>query len=53
MILRIFNQYIPVRKIAFFFMESILIGGMVILGAYLRFLGEPASFYHYANNRTN
>jgi sugar transferase (PEP-CTERM system associated) len=47
MILRIFDQYIPIRKIAFFFLESIFIGGMVILGAYLRFLGEPASFYHY------
>jgi sugar transferase (PEP-CTERM system associated) len=47
MILRIFDQYIPVRKIAFFFLESIFIGGMVILGAYLRFLGEPAGFHHY------
>jgi sugar transferase (PEP-CTERM system associated) len=47
MILRIFDQYIPIRKIAFFFLESLFIGGMVILGAYLRFLGHPASFYHY------
>jgi sugar transferase (PEP-CTERM system associated) len=47
MILRIFDQYIPIRKIAFFFLESIFIGGMVILGTYLRFLGEPASFYYY------
>jgi sugar transferase (PEP-CTERM system associated) len=47
MILRIFDQYIPVRKIAFFFLESIFIGGMVILGAYLRFLGDPTGFYHY------
>jgi sugar transferase (PEP-CTERM system associated) len=47
MILRIFDQYIPIRKIAFFFLESIFVGGMVILGAYLRFLGEPASFYQY------
>ena len=47
MILRIFNQYIPVRKIAFFFLESLFIGGMVILGAYLRFLSHPAGFYHY------
>jgi sugar transferase (PEP-CTERM system associated) len=47
MILRIFDQYIPVRKIAFFFLESVFIGGMVILGAYLRFLGHPAGFYHY------
>jgi sugar transferase (PEP-CTERM system associated) len=47
MILRIFDQYIPIRKIAFFFLESLFIGGMMILGAYLRFLGDPASFYHY------
>jgi len=47
MILRIFDQYIPVRKIAFFFLESLFIGGMVILGAYIRFLGHPAGFYHY------
>ena len=47
MILRIFDQYIPVRKIAFFFLESLFIGGMVILGAYLRFLGHPAGFYQY------
>src|SRR4030043_937436 len=47
MILRIFNQYIPVRKIAFFFLESVFIGGMVILGAYLRFLGHSAGFYQY------
>jgi len=47
MILRIFDQYIPVRKIAFFFLESVFIGGMVILGAYLRFLGHPAGFYQY------
>jgi sugar transferase (PEP-CTERM system associated) len=47
MILRILNQYIPVRKIAFFFLESVFIGGMVILGAYLRFFGDPTSFHHY------
>jgi sugar transferase (PEP-CTERM system associated) len=47
MILRIFDQYIPVRKIAFFFLESVFIGGMVVLGAYLRFLSDPASFHHY------
>ena len=33
--------YIPVRKIAFFFLESLFIGGMMIVGAYLRFLGDP------------
>ena len=47
MILRIFDQYIPIRKIAFFFLESAFITGMVILGAYLRFLGDPISFYTY------
>lgn len=47
MILRIFDQYIPVRKIAFFFLESIFVAGMVFLGAYLRFLGDPIGFYHY------
>ena len=47
MIFRIFNQYIPVRKIAFFFVESAFVGGMVILGAYLRFLGNTAAFNQY------
>jgi len=47
MILRIFDQYIPIRKIAFFFLESAFITGMVILGAYLRFLGDPISFNTY------
>ncbi len=47
MILKIFDQYIHIRKIAFFFLESAFIGGMVILGAYMRFLGDPISFYAY------
>jgi len=47
MILRIFDQYIPIRKIVFFFLESAFITGMVILGAYLRFIGDPISFYTY------
>jgi len=47
MLLRIFNQYIPTRKLAFFFLESIFILGMVVLGAYLRFLGDIASFSSY------
>ncbi len=47
MILNIFDKYIPIRKIAFFFLESAFIAGMVILGAYLRFLGQPTSFYAY------
>jgi sugar transferase (PEP-CTERM system associated) len=47
MIIRIFDLYIPIRKIAFFFLESAFITVMVILGAYLRFLGGPISFYTY------
>jgi sugar transferase (PEP-CTERM system associated) len=47
MILRIFDQYIPIRKIAFFFLESAFIMAMVILGTYLRFIGDPNSFVHY------
>jgi sugar transferase (PEP-CTERM system associated) len=44
MILTLLNQYIPTRKLAFFFLESLFIMGMVLLGAYLRFFGEPGSF---------
>ena len=40
MMLRIFNQYVPTRKMAFFFSESAFIMGMVVLGAYLRFRGD-------------
>lgn len=47
MILRIFNQYIPLRKLLFFLLETIFIMGMVILGAYLRFFGDLISFSHY------
>jgi sugar transferase (PEP-CTERM system associated) len=47
MIIRIFDLYIPIRKIAFFFLESAFITVMVILGAYLRLLGEPIGFYTY------
>jgi sugar transferase (PEP-CTERM system associated) len=47
MILRIFNQYIPTRKMAFFFFESAFIMGMVFLGTYLRFLGRLRSFETY------
>jgi sugar transferase (PEP-CTERM system associated) len=47
MLLRIFNQYIPTRKLAFFLLESLFIFGMVVLGAYLRFLGDIASFSSY------
>jgi len=47
MILRIFNQYIPTRKLAFFFFESTFILGMVVLGAYLRFIGSQQTFESY------
>jgi len=47
MIVRIFAQYIPIRKIAFFFLETAFILGMVILGAYLRFFNDPISLYTY------
>jgi len=47
MILRIFDQYTPVRKIAFFFLESVFIMAMVIAGTYLRFLGDTARFLAY------
>lgn len=47
MIIRIFELYIPIRKIAFFFLESAFIAGIVILGTYLRFLGDPISPYPY------
>jgi sugar transferase (PEP-CTERM system associated) len=44
MILKIFNQYVPLRKFVFILLETVFIMGMVILGAYLRFLGDPTSF---------
>jgi len=47
MILKIFNQYVPLRKLAFILLETIFIMGMVILGAYLRFLGDPTNFSNY------
>ncbi len=37
MILKIFNIYIPLRKLTFFFLESLFIWGLVILAVYLRF----------------
>jgi sugar transferase (PEP-CTERM system associated) len=40
MILKIFNQYIPFRKLAFVFLEAVFIIGMVYLGAFLRFYWE-------------
>ena len=47
MILKIFNQYVPLRKLAFIILETGFIMGMVLLGAYLRFLGDPTSFSDY------
>jgi sugar transferase (PEP-CTERM system associated) len=47
MILRILNKYIPVHKLIFFFLETIFFLGMVILGAYLRFLGDVSIFMAY------
>jgi len=47
MILTILNQYVPLRKLAFILLETVFIMGMVFLGAYLRFLGDPASFSSY------
>lgn len=47
MILTVFNQYFPFRRFVFFLTESLLITGMVILGARLRFLGDTFSFSGY------
>lgn len=47
MILRILNKYIPVHKLIFFFLETIFFLGMVILGVYLRFLGDVSIFMTY------
>jgi FlaA1/EpsC-like NDP-sugar epimerase len=48
MILKVFNQYIPFRKLVFFFFETFFIFGMVILGTYIRFFGEIVGFEGYA-----
>ena len=47
MLLRIFNQYVPIRKLGFFLLESVFIFGMVGFGAYLRFLGNVPVFLSY------
>jgi hypothetical protein len=47
MILKVFNQYMPVRKLVFFFFETFFIFGMVILGTYVRFFGEIGGFEVY------
>jgi sugar transferase (PEP-CTERM system associated) len=47
MILKVFNQYIPFRKLVFFFLETFFIFGMVILGTYIRFFGEIGGFEVY------
>jgi sugar transferase (PEP-CTERM system associated) len=43
MILRIFNLYVPLRKIFFFLLESFFIWEMVLLGTYLRFWGSETN----------
>jgi sugar transferase (PEP-CTERM system associated) len=47
MILKVFNQYVPLRKLAFILLETGFIMGMVLFGAYLRFLGDPTGFSDY------
>ena len=47
MILKIFNKYLPVYKLVFFFLESLFIIGMVILGTYLRFINDTSIFLTY------
>lgn len=42
MILKIFNQYIPFRKLAFVSLESFFIIGMVYFGAFLRFYWDSS-----------
>jgi sugar transferase (PEP-CTERM system associated) len=49
MFLKVFNQYIPSRRLAFIFMECVFILGMVALGAYFRFLGDTRGFSEYEN----
>ena len=49
MILRVFNKYIPVHKLIFFFLETIFFLGIVILGTYLRFLSDISIFTTYPN----
>jgi sugar transferase (PEP-CTERM system associated) len=49
MILRVFNKYIPVHKLIFFFLETLFFMGMVILGTYLRFLSDISIFTTYEN----
>jgi sugar transferase (PEP-CTERM system associated) len=45
--LKIFNQYVPLRKIGFILLETGFIMGMVLLGAYLRFVWDPTNFSDY------
>jgi len=47
MILKIFNQYVPLRKLAFILMETGFIMGMVLIGVYLRFLSDSTNFSSY------
>lgn len=47
MILKIFNQYIPIRKFALVLLESLFIIAMVFVGAFLRFLWDFPSLPDY------
>ncbi len=45
--LKIFNQYIPIRRLVLILFESLFIMGMVIAGTYLHFSDDPARFPAY------
>jgi sugar transferase (PEP-CTERM system associated) len=47
MILKIFHQYIPFRKLAFVFLEGFFVIGMVYVGAFLRFYWEGPTSLGY------
>jgi sugar transferase (PEP-CTERM system associated) len=44
MFLTIHNQYIPLRKVLFFFTETVLLIGMVFTSVFLRFLGNLSDY---------
>jgi sugar transferase (PEP-CTERM system associated) len=48
-VLKIFNLYIPFRKLGFFLLESFLIYRMIILAIYLRFYESP-TYFRYINS---
>jgi len=47
MILKIFNIYIPLRKLVIFFLESLVIWGLVILAVYLRFWDDRTGLVNF------